>query len=331
LNRQVGVDRSIWEGRPSLVARNANRPSEPRDPLDISGDPSLTRLEIFERVRPRLFGIAYRILGVRAEAEDAVQDTFVRWQMADAASIKSPGAWLTAACTRRAIDMLRAAYRSRVDYFGHWLPEPIPTFLDREKETPMELSSCLSTAFLLMLERLTPKERAAYLLYEIFEMSYADVAASLDMSEPACRKLVSRAKSHIGDDQARYRPSLERQDELLAAFKEAIDTGRPDGLVSMLASDVRLTSDGGGKVEASTEVLEGAATLTFLMERLSERWRNFDWRFTDLNGLRGLVLRDGGRVVAAVTFAFDRSDRVTDIFIMRNPDKLAGLSDISIH
>jgi RNA polymerase sigma-70 factor (ECF subfamily) len=218
-----------------------------------------------------------------------------------------------------------------VDYVGNWLPEPVHTFIDSEAAAQMELSSSLSTAFLLMLERLTPKERAAYLLYEIFEMSYADVAASLDMSEPACRKLVSRAKARIGDDQVRYQPTRERQEELLAAFEDAIRAGRPGDLAAMLASDVRLTADGGGKVAAAAGVMEGESVLAFLTDRLTEWWAAYEWSFVELNGARGLVLKQEGEVVATVSFAFDRSDRVTDIFIMRNPDKLAGLRDTSIH
>ncbi|MGF7008665.1 sigma-70 family RNA polymerase sigma factor [Aminobacter sp. BE322] len=314
------------------MARNAKPAAAPGKQTGVSmGASTLTHIEIFEHARPRLLGLAYRILGTRAEAEDAVQDTFLRWQETDIAAVVSPGAWLTTACTRRAIDMLRAAYRSRVDYFGNWLPEPIHTFVDTEAEAQMELSSSLSTAFLLVLERLTPKERAAYLLYDIFDMSYADVAASLDMSEPACRKLVSRAKARIGVDQVRHRPTRERQEELLAAFEDAIRTGRPGNLTAMLASDVRLTSDGGGKVAAFTEILEGQAVLPFLTHRLSEWWAAYEWTFTELNGARGLVLKEAGEVVAAISFAFDRSDRISNIFIMRNPDKLSGLEDTSIH
>ena len=313
------------------MTHNTKRPSGPYKQVGVSGEPTPTHVETFEHARPRLLGVAYRILGSRAEAEDAVQDTFLRWLKTDIATVGSSGAWLTTACTRRAIDMLRAAYRSRVDYVGNWLPEPVHTLIDSEAEAQMELSSSLSTAFLLMLERLTPKERAAYLLYEIFEMPYADVAASLDMSEPACRRLVSRAKARIGDDQVRYRPTRERQEELLAAFEVAIRAGRPGNLAAMLASDVRLTADGGGKVAAVTDVLEGEAVLAFLTERLSEWWAAYEWSFAELNGTRGLVLKQGDEVVATVSFAFDLSDRVSEIFIVRNPDKLAGLSDMSIH
>jgi RNA polymerase sigma factor (sigma-70 family) len=315
----------------SLMTGDAKGPSGPRQQAGDTEDAPRTHAEIFEQARPRLLGIAYRILGSRADAEDAVQDTFLRWQGTDIASVEAPGGWLTTACTRRAIDMLRAAYRSRVDYVGNWLPEPVHTFADSEAEAHMELSSSLSTAFLLMLERLTPKERAAYLLYEIFEMSYADVAAALDMSEPACRKLVSRAKARIGDDQARYQPTRERQQELLAAFEDAIRTGRPGNLAAMLARDVRLTADGGGKVAAAAGVVEGEAVLAFLTERLNEWWAAYEWSFAELNGAQGLVLKQAGEVVATVSFAFNRSDRVSEIFIVRTPDKLAGLSDISIH
>lgn len=312
------------------MTRNAERPARSYNQAGISEASERAHIALFEQARPRLLSIAYRILGSRAEAEDVVQDTFLRWQAADIAIVESPGAWLTTACTRRAIDMLRAGYRSRVDYVGNWLPEPVHTVVASEAEAEMELSSSLSTAFLLVLERLTPKERAAYLLYEIFEMSYADVAASLDMREPACRKLVSRAKARISDDRVRCQPTRERQQELLAAFEDAIRTGQPGSLAAMLASDVRLTADGGGKVPTAAGVLEGAAVLAFLTERLSEWWAAYAWSTAELNGARGIVLKQGGKVLAAVSFAVDRSERITDIFIVRNPEKLANLHKMPI-
>jgi RNA polymerase sigma factor (sigma-70 family) len=300
----------------------------------MAGPPSAAearRTRFFMEARPRLLGIAYRILGSRAEAEDAVQDTFLRWQATQIESIESPGAWLTTVCTRRAIDMLRASYRSRVDYVGSWLPEPVQTVIKNDAESQMELASSLSTAFLLMLERLTPKERAAYLLHEIFEMPYTDVAASLNSNEPACRKLVSRAKARIGNSQVRHRPPEKRQKELLAAFEDAVRTGRPGALAAILASDVRLTADGGGKVATVTEVLEGGAVIAFLTERLSEWWAPYEWTFRQINGMRGLVLREGEKIVATASFAYDAADCISSIFIMRNPDKLEGLSGFKIH
>lgn len=307
------------------------RPARLHPGLSPESESDTMYLSFFEQERPRLLGIAYRILGSRAEAEDAVQDTFLRWQALDTDGIASPGAWLTTACTRRAIDLLRASYRSRVDYVGNWLPEPVHTFTDNSVETQMELSSSLSTAFLLMLERLTPKERAAYLLYEIFDMSYADVAASLEMNEAACRKLVSRAKSRIGDNQVRYRPAVERQEALLSAFENAIRTGDLGSLAATLASDVRLTADGGGKVAAVMEILEGEAVLRFFTDYLVGWWPDYQWELAELNGSKGLVLRENDNIVAIVSFAFDNADRITDIFIVRNPDKLAGFDVVKLH
>ncbi len=311
-----------------ITKRRSDRPRSGSDPVP---DTETAHLRCFEQERPRLLGIAYRILGSRAEAEDAVQDTFLRWQAAAIDRIDSPGAWLTTACTRRAIDLLRASYRSRVDYVGNWLPEPVHTVAYNSVEAQTELSSSLSTAFLLMLERLTPKERAAYLLYEIFDMSYGDVAASLEMNEPACRKLVSRAKSRIGDDRVRYQPTAQRQEALLSAFENAIRTGDLGSLCAMLASDVRLTADGGGKAAAVTEILQGDAVLRFLAQYLVGWWPAYQWQLAELNGAKGLVLREQGGIVAIVSFAFDQADRITDIFIVRNPDKLEGFDSLNLH
>ena len=140
-------------------------------------------VRLFEERRPALLALAYRMLGTRADAEDAVQDTFIKWQDADRAQIDNPAAWLTTTCTRRCIDLLRSAHRSRVDYVGPWLPEPIHTRTDDMSADEVALASSLSTAFLLLLERLTPKERAAYLLYEIFDMPYGEIAKTLEMQE----------------------------------------------------------------------------------------------------------------------------------------------------
>lgn len=303
----------------------SDRPARAPGDLDEAAEAAFLEAE-----RPRLIGLAYRILGSRAEAEDAVQDAFLRWRTAERATIESPEAWLTTVCARRAVDMLRAAYRTRVDYVGNWLPEPIHTAIEHEADARMDLSSSLSTAFLLMLERLAPKERAAYLLREILDMSYADVAASLDMNEAACRKLVSRAKARVTTDEARCRPTRERQEELLAAFQDAVQTGRPESLAHLLASDVRMTADGGGKVATAAEIHRADEVLAFLTERLHVWWRPYEWSLSELNGALGVVLREAGGVVATVSIACDGSGRIADIFIMRNPDKLARLNEAAI-
>ncbi|AHK43066.1 MULTISPECIES: RNA polymerase sigma factor SigJ [Ensifer] len=289
---------------------------------------------IFEEARPRLLGLAYRILGSRADAEDAVQDTFVKWQEADQLAIESPAAWLTTACTRRCLDLLKAAHRKRVDYVGAWLPEPIHTASDDNAEEKLALTSSLTTAFLLMLERLTPKERAAYLLHEIFGQPYEEVAETLDMQEAAARKLVSRAKTNIGVEKSRHQTPRERQDELLSAFHTAIHGGNIASLSSLLSADVRLTADGGGKVATVLGVLSGKQTvLAFIADRLTEYWAHYVWDVADINGGRGIVLRGETEndIAASVSFGYDGDGNVNDIFIVRNPDKLTHLGDAVVH
>ncbi|AKF09517.1 RNA polymerase sigma factor SigJ [Sandaracinus amylolyticus] len=275
----------------------------------------------FTQARPMLLGLAYRILGSRADAEDAVQDTYVKWLGAH--DVESPAAWLTATCTRRCIDMLRSAHRSRVDYVGPWLPEPLHTPAD--EPTDASLASSLGTAFLLVLERLTPKERAAYLLHEVFDVSYAETARTLEINETACRKLVSRARTHVEQAKVRHVTPRERQDELLAAFEVAITSGELDRLSALLADDVELRADGGGKVSAIREPLHGKQDVLAFVRQLAAWWRDYEWIATELNGGRGVVLRANGTITTSLTFAYDEAGAVTQVFIVRNPDKLAAL------
>lgn len=281
---------------------------------------------IFERSRAMLLGLAYRILGSRADAEDAVQDTFVKWQTADRSAIENPAGWLTTACTRRCIDLLRAAHRTRVDYVGPWLPEPVHTRAEDASVERLALTSSLATAFLLLLERLTPKERAAYLLHEIFDVDYPEVARTLEMQEGACRKLVSRARANIEQARVRHVTPPERQTELLEAFEAAIVTGATDRFAALLSDDIELAADGGGKVPAVGEILRGRArVLGFVREALHRHWHGLDWDVTDINGAKGVRVRKDGATVASVTFAYDEGGGLTGIYIMRNPDKLASL------
>lgn len=281
----------------------------------------------FEDERRRLTGLAYRLLGSRAEAEDAVQDIFLRWRDADRGAVENPAAWLTTACTRRCLDLLKSARRRRVDYVGAWLPEPIHTAVEDSPEATVELASSLSTAFLLLLERLTPRERAAYLLHEIFERPYADVAAALGMQEAACRKLVSRAKAVVGRPTVRQAPPRDRQQALLAAFRDAIASGRTERFAAMLADDIALSADGGGRVTAVRDPVRGRAdVLDFVSGPLRAYWSGYEWVPTEVNGGLGLLLVADGHLSAAVTFGFDEAGRVSGIFIMRNPDKLSLLA-----
>lgn len=287
--------------------------------------------DAFETARPLLLGLAYRMLGSRADAEDAVQDTYLKWRGVDHASVENPSAWLTSACTRRCIDLMRSAHRARVDYVGSWLPEPIHALSENTPEARFGLASSLTTAFLLLLERLTPKERAAYLLHDIFGVPYPEIARTLRLQESACRKLVSRARTHLEQGKARHATPPAHQERLLAAFETALVQGQLEPLASLLSGGIELAADGGGKVVAVREVLHGAAdVLGFLGGVLQPVWRHYRWQRVELNGEQGLVLRQDGRVVAAVSFAYDDAGRATGIYIMRNPDKLARLEPVAM-
>lgn len=287
-----------------------------------------TDLRLFEAARPRLPGLAYRILGSRADAEDAVQDCFLKWRDADRSRIRTPAAWLSSVCARRCLDIRRAADRVRVDYVGPWLPEPIrpatPPAVDGK------LAASLTTAFLLLLERLTPKERAAYLLHEIFDQSYAEIAAMLEMDEAACRKLVSRARQNIDRDKVRHITPRETQDSLLRAFQSAVMSGDTTGLSVLLSTDIRLMTDTGGKTVAATRVLEGEDVFSAL-SRAHVWWDGCEWKITDMNGGRGAILIKNGQPVLTISLACNEAGLVSDIFITLNPDKLARLEPVNIH
>lgn len=272
-----------------------------------------------------LTGLAYRILGSRADAEDAVQDTFLKWQSVDQETVRTPIAWLRTACTRRAIDMLRGAHKSRVDYVGAWLPEPIQATMPADEEGAA-LASSLTTAFLLMLQRLTPKERAAYLLREIFEAPYPEIAQTLELTEQACRKLVSRAQSHIAEAGVRHVTPAARQEELLATFEAAVESGDTSRLAALLSDDIAFRQDTGGKVAAFTHQVDGKeAVLALIRETLHRYWSQCEWRPADINGQRGALLVKDGATIATLAFSYDTQGRATHVYVMRNPEKLAGL------
>jgi len=287
-----------------------------------------TDLQLFEGARPRLLGLAYRILGSRADAEDAVQDCFLKWRDADRSQIKTPAAWLSSVCTRRCLDIQRAADRARVDYVGPWLPEPIQ--LATPPAVDGKLAVSLTTAFLLLLERLTPKERAAYLLRDIFDQSYVEIAAMLEMDEAACRKLVSRARQNIGRDKVRHITPRETQDSLLRAFQSAVMSGSITQLSALLSSDIRLTTDTGGKTVAATRVLEGVDVFSALSQA-HVWWEGCQWEITDMNGGRGAILTKNGQPALTISLACNEAGLISDIFITLNPDKLVRLEPVNIH
>ncbi len=274
----------------------------------------------FEAARQRLWGIAYRMLGTAAEADDIVQETYLRWQNADRSKIRIAEAWLVRTCTRLAIDTLRAAKRQRVDYVGPWLPEPVAVV-----EPEAELADTLSMAFLLVLERLSPAERAAFLLREVFDYDYARVAEILGRSETACRQLVARGRRHARQERQRFVPPKEAGEELLGEFLAAIRTGELASLETLLSRDVEMWADGGGKVLSAMNVVHGTDHVARFLDGLwRKHWSRGTVERATVGGLPGLIVTLRGQVHAAVGLDVDDDRRIRQVLVVRNPDKLSG-------
>ncbi|MBW3664410.1 MAG: RNA polymerase sigma factor SigJ [Actinobacteria bacterium] len=292
-----------------------------------SADPSVgaaTAAASFEHERPRLAAMAYRMLGSHTEAEDAVQETYLRWAAADQAVIDNVGAWLTTVCTRICLDRLRSATRRRETYVGPWLPEPVLTDdLDLTEATAMGES--LTLAFLVVLESLSPLERVAFLLHDVFEHGYDDIAAVLDRTPDAVRQLVSRARRHLEERRPRFELDAQRRWEVADAFVAAAAGGDMEGMLALLAPDVVLTADGGGVVSAARRPLEGPDRVTrFLLGLFRQATETVEIVRHAVNGMPALVVRDHGDLV--VVFGFDVADGVvTAIHAVRNPAKFGGL------
>lgn len=283
-----------------------------------------TNTEVFEAARPQLTGLAYRLLGSISDAQDAVQDTYLKWLTHSGTEIENPPAWLTRVCTNCCLDRLKSAHVKRVDYVGQWIPEQLQTEFEGNAEESLELNSSLTTAFLLLLERLTPKERAAYLLHDIFGQSFDEIAEALEMQPANCRKLAARARGFVTQNKVRFIPDETRQSQLVAAFQMAIESGDTHTLGRMLRSDSDLRADSGGRVVAVADILEGAAQICdFVSNVLSRAWAPLRITQETINGLSGLVIRNGDAIHATISFAYDQEGLVSNIYIMRNPKKLA--------
>lgn len=279
--------------------------------------------ETFMRAKPVLMGIAYRMLGTRRDAEDIVQEVYVKLLESDYDAINNAQSWMTTVCTRLCLDFLKSAEQKRVDYIGPWLPEPLSE--EYSSDNYLEISNSLSTAFLLMLERLTPKERAVFLLREILDQDYSDVATALNMSNEGCRKIYSRAKSHIRYDKARHNVAPEYFEKIYDSFKLAVTEGDLASLEQLLADDIQLSADGGGKVAALNRQLVGAKDVVdFVSKGLREFWKGMDWRQAMVNGQLGVIISSGEHIHAVATFGCDSDGRLSHILIMRNPDKLTS-------
>lgn len=282
----------------------------------------------FLRLRPRLRGIAYRMLGSAADADEVVQDAWLRWHGTDASAVDNAEAWLVSVTTRLSIDRLRAAKSRREDYVGTWLPEPILTEADAPgtPEQMLERADQLSVAFLAVLERLAPEARAAFLLRDIFDADYGEVAAALGKSEAACRQLVHRARVLLKDGRTRQAVAPEEQQRLLRAFAEAASRGDIAGLKAALAEDAQLIGDGGGKVPSFGVPLLGGPRIAQLYLATNLRFPGrVRYELAALNGEWGLLRFIDGALESAQSLQIEHG-RVVGIHVQRNPDKLQGIA-----
>jgi RNA polymerase sigma-70 factor (ECF subfamily) len=291
----------------------------------------------FEPHRRRLLGLAYRMLGSMADAEDAVQETYLRWHAASRDRVLEPRAFLMTTTTRICLDMLTSARARREEYVGPWLPEPVLDTAALAPDSHTELAEDLSIALLLTLDRLSPLERAAFLLHDVFDFSFSEVASALDRSEAACRQLATRARGHVREVRPRGAtlPRTESTEidtkhaHLMSAFVRATSSGDLNGLMQLLAGDVRVVTDGGGKVQAALNVLEGADhAARFLIGATRKGWRDdYTLRFATINGLPGIIIDSPEGPVQTNAFEID-GDVIRALYVVRNPDKLRHLANV---
>ena len=280
-----------------------------------------TSATTFEALRRRLFGLAYRMLGSRADAEDVVQETYVRWHAVSPGTVDTPEAWLVTTASRLAIDRLRRLRTEREAYVGPWLPEPIVTAAAPDRD--LDLAGDLSIAFMTLLERLAPDERAAFLLHDVFDVGYADIAAVLEKSEAACRQVVHRARTRVRGERRRFDVSESAKAALLEKFTAAMEARDEQALLALFAPDATWTADGGGKTAAAPRPIVGADRIARLVIGLREKFWAVNRRIeiVTVNGETGLCLRDGDRLTAVLTIATD-GERILDVYAVVNPDKL---------
>lgn len=288
----------------------------------------MTAASVFEAERKRLTGVAYRMLGRWSEAEDAVQDAYLRWQAADHGAVEKPAAWLTTVVVRLCLDRMRRAKAAREVYVGPWLPEPVLTMEGGERREDRDMDSFaddLSLGLMVVLERLGPEERAAFILREAFDSSYAEIADALGKNEPAVRQLVSRARERVRAERPRFRAEPEKHQRLLGEFLTAVAANDTSRLVAMMTSDVRFVSDGGGKAPAALRVVDSPADVAQLIMHLAgAKGGPREMKFVTLNGVPSIWFLDGQGLESVAQFDVE-GDLVRAIYIVRNPEKLAHL------
>ncbi|MER5847685.1 RNA polymerase sigma factor SigJ [Streptomyces sp. NPDC002012] len=290
-----------------------------------------TATDVFEDHRPVLTGVAYRMLGRIADAEDVVQEAWLRWSSASREDVREPRAFLVRIITRLAVDRLRQVQSRREAYVGPWLPEPLVTdFGPAVPDTAEQavLADSVSVAVLVVLESLSPLERAVFVLREAFGFPYAEIAATLDRTEAAVRQLAGRARRHVEERKPRYDVDPAQCRDLTERFLAAAAGGDIEELLALLAPDVRLVGDSGGKSKAPLRVIESADKVgRFLIAVAHGQTQDLDMRFLELNGAPGLLVLSGGKPDSV--FQVDvRDGLIQCVYIVRNPDKLANLAGV---
>ena len=275
----------------------------------------------FEGLRGRLFGLAYRMLGSRADAEDIVQEAYVRWHEVTKDRIDNPEAWLVTTTSRLAIDRLRRLKTEREAYVGQWLPQPIVT--DTPPDRHLDLADDLSMAFLTLLERLAPEERAAFLLHDVFDVGYPQIASMIEKTESTVRQVVHRARARVRGERKRFDVSESTKTALLQRFLAATEARDEQAVLALFAPDATWTADGGGKTGAAPRPIIGAERIARLVIGLRQKfWTNGRrLEIATINGEAGLSLRDGDRLIATMSIATD-GERIDAVYAVVNPDKL---------
>jgi RNA polymerase sigma-70 factor, ECF subfamily len=274
----------------------------------------------FEEWRGLLFGIAYRMLGSATDAEDMVQEAYLRWTRRSERPVEAVRAYLVTIVTRLCLDQLASARVRRTSYAGPWLPEPVMA----DQPAPVEQAESLTMAFLVLLEELTPPERAAFLLHDVFGYPFEEVAGALGRSVTSSRQLASRARRHIGQRRQRFDADPRHGRELTREFLVACGSGDLDGLLGLLADDVVVWTDGGGKVRAATRPVVGAHRSSRFLLNVAKKLHGIPREVT-LNGQAGLVFFDGARVTAALILDISEA-KIVAVRTVSNPDKLARLN-----
>lgn len=290
---------------------------------------AIDKTVVFEQNRRTLEGIAYRMLGTLADARDVVQDTYLKWNAADVSAVLSPRAWLITVCSRTALNLLQSARRRRESYVGEWLPEPLPQDASFDHAARMELDESVSVALLVALEKLSPTERAAWLLHDIFDLGFDEVAAIVGKTPENCRQLASRARRRVQAGRPRFQATPEEHHKLLSAFFDAAREGRLESLRGLLAHQVELHADGGGRAEAVVETLCGRGVVG---QFLIDVFKSYAARGVAIrsqpcwfNGFPGLLVFENDGLATALTLEVDQG-RIHRIYAIRNPEKLGVFS-----